>query len=46
MVSQCPTGWGKLPTDAVEWLDKEMNSYFPLGLYKDIKAEEPQGVAK
>lgn len=46
MVSQCPTGWGKLPTDAVEWLDKEMNQYFPLGVYKDVKAEEPQGVAK
>jgi 2-oxoglutarate ferredoxin oxidoreductase subunit beta len=46
MVSQCPTGWGKLPTDAVKWLDEEMNQYFPLGVYKDIKAEEPQGVAK
>jgi 2-oxoglutarate ferredoxin oxidoreductase subunit beta len=46
MVSQCPTGWGKLPTDAVEWLDQEMNEYFPLGVYKDIKAEEPQGVAR
>jgi len=46
MVSQCPTGWGKLPKDAVQWLDQEMNEYFPLGVYKDIKAEEPQGVAK
>jgi 2-oxoglutarate ferredoxin oxidoreductase subunit beta len=46
MLSQCPTGWGKLPTDAVKWLDKEMTDYFPLGVFKDIKAEEPQGVAK
>ena len=46
MVSQCPTGWGKSPKDAVQWLDQEMNEYFPLGVYKDIKAEEPQGVAK
>jgi 2-oxoglutarate ferredoxin oxidoreductase subunit beta len=46
MVSQCPTGWGKAPRDAVRWLDEEMNRYFPLGVYKDIKAEEPQGVAK
>jgi len=46
MVSQCPTGWGKLPKDAVKWLDQEMNQYFPLGVYRDIKAEEPQGVAK
>jgi 2-oxoglutarate ferredoxin oxidoreductase subunit beta len=46
MVSQCPTGWGKAPVDAVDWLDKEMNDYFPLGVFKDMKAEEPQGVAK
>jgi 2-oxoglutarate ferredoxin oxidoreductase subunit beta len=46
MVSQCPTGWGKVPTDAVAWLDKEMKDYFQLGVFKDIKAEEPQGVAE
>jgi 2-oxoglutarate ferredoxin oxidoreductase subunit beta len=46
MVSQCPTGWGKLPTDAVAWLENDMKAYFPLGVFKDIKAEEPQGVAK
>ncbi len=46
VVSQCPTGWGKSPVEAVKWLDKEMKAYFPLGLFKDIRAEEPQEVAQ
>ncbi len=45
IVSQCPTGWGMLPKDAVGWLDKNMKEYFPLGVFKDVKAEEPQEVA-
>lgn len=45
VVSQCPTGWGKSPVDAVKWLDKDMKAYFPLGLFKDIRAEETQKVA-
>ncbi len=46
VVSQCPTGWGQLPVDAVKWLDKEMKDYFPLGVFKDARAEEPQEVAR
>jgi 2-oxoglutarate ferredoxin oxidoreductase subunit beta len=45
VLSQCPTGWGMLPKDSLEWLDKEMTAYYPLGLYKDARAEEPQEVA-
>jgi 2-oxoglutarate ferredoxin oxidoreductase subunit beta len=45
IVSQCPTGWGKLPKDAVKWLDEEMTGYFPLGVFKDAKAGEAQEVA-
>ena len=45
IVSQCPTGWGMLPTDAVKWLDENMTEYYPLGVFKDVKAEEPQEVA-
>ena len=45
IVSQCPTGWGMLPTDAVKWLDENMIEYYPLGVFKDVKAEEPQEVA-
>ena len=46
VLSQCPTGWGKLPVDAVKWLGKDMKDYFPLGLFKDIRAEETQEVAQ
>jgi 2-oxoglutarate ferredoxin oxidoreductase subunit beta len=46
VVSQCPTGWGQTPVDAVKWLDKDMKDYFPLGLFKDIRAEKPQEVAQ
>jgi 2-oxoglutarate ferredoxin oxidoreductase subunit beta len=46
VISQCPTGWGKSPVEAVKWLDKEMKAYFPLGLFKDIRAEEPQEAAQ
>jgi len=46
VVSQCPTGWGMTPVEAVKWLGKDMKAYFPLGLFKDIRAEEPQEVAQ
>jgi 2-oxoglutarate ferredoxin oxidoreductase subunit beta len=45
IISQCPTGWGLLPKDAVKWLDENMKEYYPLGVFKDAKAEEPQEVA-
>jgi len=44
ILSQCPTGWGMLPKDAVNWLDENMKPYFPLGVFKDVAAEEPQQV--
>jgi hypothetical protein len=34
-----------LPRDAVSWLDENMKEYYPLGVFKDAKAEEPQEVA-
>jgi 2-oxoglutarate ferredoxin oxidoreductase subunit beta len=40
VVSQCPTGWGQLPKDAVKWLDENMIPYFPLGVFKDVTAKE------
>jgi 2-oxoglutarate ferredoxin oxidoreductase subunit beta len=39
IVSQCPTGWGMRPTEAVKWLDKDMKAYFPLGVFKDVTAK-------
>jgi 2-oxoglutarate ferredoxin oxidoreductase subunit beta len=44
IVSQCPTGWGMRPTDAVKWAEKDMKDYFPLGVFKDVTAGEPEQV--
>jgi 2-oxoglutarate ferredoxin oxidoreductase subunit beta len=42
LMSQCPTGWGMRPADAVKWLDTDMKAYFPLGVFKDRATREPQ----
>lgn len=36
-LSPCPTNWGMSPVEAVEWLEKEMSSYFEIG---EIKVKE------
>jgi 2-oxoglutarate ferredoxin oxidoreductase subunit beta len=41
VLSTCPTNWGKTPVNSVEWLEKEMVPFYPLGLFKDI--EQPEG---
>ncbi|MCL1879339.1 MAG: thiamine pyrophosphate-dependent enzyme [Actinomycetia bacterium] len=38
VVATCPTNWGMEPKDAFEWLADNMLPYYPLGVYKDIKA--------
>ncbi len=35
VLSTCPTNWGQTPVEATKWLDKNMTSYYPLGIYKD-----------
>jgi 2-oxoglutarate ferredoxin oxidoreductase subunit beta len=35
ILSQCPTNWSMNPTDAVEWLEKNMMPVFPLGEVKN-----------
>ena len=40
VVSSCPTNWGMTPTAALEWLSENMLPYYPLGVYKDVKAGE------
>ena len=35
VLSTCPTNWGKTPTESTEWLEANMQPYFPLGVYKD-----------
>ena len=39
-LSTCPTNWGMKPLDAQKRVLGEMSSYFPLGVYKDWKAQE------
>jgi len=40
VVSTCPTNWGMTPEKAVKWVEEKMIPYYPLGVYKDIYAEE------
>ncbi|MGQ9811324.1 MAG: thiamine pyrophosphate-dependent enzyme [bacterium] len=35
IISQCPTGWGLPPREAVMWVDENMLTYYPLGVYRD-----------
>ena len=40
VLSTCPTNWGKTPKDALKWLEENMKTYYPLGVYKDKTANE------
>ena len=40
VLSTCPTNWGMSPEKALSWLQDNMIPYYPLGVYKDITAEE------
>ena len=40
VVSTCPTNWGLSPKEAINWLRENMLPYYPLGVYKDVTAEE------
>ncbi len=40
VVSTCPTNWGMTPEKALKWAEENMIPYYPLGVYKDIYAEE------
>ena len=40
VLSTCPTNWGMTPSKALEWLGENMIPYYPLGVYKDVKAGE------
>jgi 2-oxoglutarate ferredoxin oxidoreductase subunit beta len=36
----CPTNWGLSVKDSIEWLKGNMMPYYPLGVLKDIGADE------
>ena len=40
VLSTCPTNWGLSPNEAIKWLDENMETYYPLGVYKDKYKEE------
>lgn len=40
VLSTCPTNWGLAPQEAIKWLDENMETYYPLGVYKDKYKEE------
>lgn len=46
VVSTCPTNWGLSPVDALQWLRDNMLPYYPLGVYKDVKADGYADVAE
>ncbi|MCL2806590.1 MAG: thiamine pyrophosphate-dependent enzyme [Coriobacteriia bacterium] len=40
ILTTCPTNWGLAPNKALGWLEDNLIPYYPLGVYKDIKAGE------
>ncbi len=41
ILSMCPTGWGVLPKDAVNWIEEKMAKYFPTGELRNIATAPP-----
>ena len=39
VVATCPTNWGMTPQDSFDWMRENMLPYYPLGVYKDVRAE-------
>ena len=46
VVSTCPTNWGMSPADALVWMREKMLPYYPLGVYKDVKADGFANIAE
>lgn len=40
VLSTCPTNWGLSPKEALKWLGDNMETYYPLGVYKDKYKED------
>ena len=39
VLSTCPTNWGMTPQDSFAWMRENMLPYYPLGVYKDVRAD-------
>jgi 2-oxoglutarate ferredoxin oxidoreductase subunit beta len=35
VLSTCPTNWGKTPVESLNWLQENMEPYFPLGNFRN-----------
>ena len=46
VVATCPTNWGMDPIEAIKWMQENMLTYYPLGVYKDIVSDGFQNVAE
>jgi 2-oxoglutarate ferredoxin oxidoreductase subunit beta len=46
VVSTCPTNWGLSPQDALVWLRENLLPYYPLGVFKDVKADGYNDIAE
>lgn len=40
VLSSCNIGWGLSPVDSLKYIKNEMQSYYPLGVFKDKGAQE------
>jgi 2-oxoglutarate ferredoxin oxidoreductase subunit beta len=43
VVATCPTNWGMSPQESFDWMRQNMLPYYPLGIYRDVKAEAGAG---
>lgn len=37
VLSSCPTNWGMMPEQALRFVKNEMQNFYPLGVYKEVK---------
>ncbi|MFZ7102154.1 MAG: thiamine pyrophosphate-dependent enzyme [Peptococcaceae bacterium] len=40
ILSTCPTNWGIEPLAAIKWMEENLESYYPVGVIKDLKEVE------
>ncbi|MCL2826644.1 MAG: thiamine pyrophosphate-dependent enzyme [Eggerthellaceae bacterium] len=46
VVASCPTNWGMTPLDSIGWMQENMFPYYPLGVFRDVKADGFANVAE
>jgi 2-oxoglutarate ferredoxin oxidoreductase subunit beta len=46
VISSCPTNWGLSAQDSLQWMRDRMLPYYPLGVYRDVRAEGFADVAE